>query len=109
MVSVDDTPIETQGHWRTGVTVKNGRDAVQLSLDPTNVHANAEQLKVSVAATTAGPVVVMHNGREVGRQAQGQGEVSIPASKLGKGPVTIIAHTLGKVKLRSQPVRFTIP
>ena len=109
VVGTDDTPIEIQGRWIANVFVKNGTEALQLSVDISSVRPNAEQITVNVAATIKGLVVVKHNGREVGRHPKGTGEIQIVAKKLGKGPITLSAHSIGKVKLRSKPVRFEIP
>ena len=109
VVGIENSAIETQGRWVRGVSVKNSEGAVQISMDPAAARAGARQLKVKVATTGDGPIVVTHNGRELGQTAGTRGEIRIDLSKVGSGPVTLFAETSGKVKLRSRPLRFEAP
>jgi uncharacterized protein (TIGR03790 family) len=107
IVAVDDSPIETQGRWLGGVTVKNGRDAVSLTA-PAGSRVTAPQLTLAVTSTVEGTTVVWHNGRELGRVTGKSATLQVPVEKLGKGPVVITASTLGAVRLCSQPLQLDV-
>jgi len=93
VVATDDTPIETQGRWIGKISVKNGSDAVQLTVDPAGLLTGAKQLTVRVASTVQTEIAVMHNGRELGRVENGNGTVRIDTDRLGAGPITLYAQT----------------
>ncbi len=108
VVATDSTPIETQGRWIGEVTVKNGRDAIQLQVDSTSLHKKAKQLTVQVVSTADRDIVVMHNGRQLGRAVGGNGKVQIDTARLGTGPITLYALTEGEPGLRSRPLRVEL-
>jgi uncharacterized protein (TIGR03790 family) len=113
VVAIDDTPIETQGRWIGRVTVKNGRDALQLSLAPASRVSIRGALKITVTSTTNDEIVILHNEHVLGRIRGGQGSVRVDANKLGKGPVAIRARTvsgsgLSKPGLYSRPVAIEV-
>lgn len=108
VVAVDDTPIETQGRWLGHVTVKNGRDALQLSLRPAKRISISSKLTITATSTTTDTIAIMHNGRVLGHIRDGQGRLRVAAGDLGKGPVTIYAKTDASPGLRSQPVRIMV-
>jgi hypothetical protein len=107
IVAVADTPIETQGRWIGGVVVKNGTDAVAISA-PSGPRVTGPLVMLNATSTADGPIAVFHNGREVGRLAGKQGGIQILTEKLGKGPVTLIARTVGARQLVSRPVTLEI-
>lgn len=108
VVAIDGTPIETQGRWIGTVQVKNATDAVQLSANQSTLAANSKLLTVNVTATNSGATIVYHNGVNVGEVASGNGQLSIDKTKLGTGPVTLIAIAEGKPQLRSRPLRVML-
>ena len=109
VVATDNTAIETQGRWIGEVIVKNGLDAVQLSVDATRLAKGMEFLTVNVASTQKEKVTVLHNEREVGTAAQGTGMVRIALDTLGTGPVTLHAKSEGEPGLRSRALRVLLP
>jgi hypothetical protein len=108
VVAWDNTPIEAQGRWIGSVIVKNGLDAVQLSVDQSSVASAVPALTLQVTATNAAPVKIMFNGLELANVASGSGSVTIDKAKLGKGPVTLVAVTEGTPGLRSRPLRIML-
>ena len=109
VVATDNTAIETQGRWIGEVIVKNGLDAVQLSVAETQLTKGMEFLTVSVASSRKDSVTVLHNDREVGSVAQGSGMVRIAVKTLGAGPVVLVAKSEGEPGLRSRPKRVVLP
>lgn len=109
VVATGKTAIETQGRWIGEVTVKNGLDALQLSVPEAQLSAGMKFLMVKVASSQTEPVIVLHNGRKLGSVARGTGMVSIPLDTLGSGPVVLQAQTEGEPKLRSPSVRIVLP
>jgi uncharacterized protein (TIGR03790 family) len=108
VVAIDGTPIETQGRWIGTIQVKNATDAVQLSANQSSLAATFKMLTINVTATNGGATTVFCNGVSVGEVANGNGPLSIDRSKLGTGPVTLIAITEGKPQLRSRPLRVVL-
>ena len=109
VVATDASAIETQGRWIGEVVVKNGLDAVQLSVDEAMITKGLEFLTVNVASSSKEAVTVLHNGREVGSVSLGTGTVRIAVDTLGVGPVTLQAQTTGKPGLRARPLRVFLP
>ena len=109
VVAVDDTPLETQSRWVGNVLVKNGRDAVQLSVDKSSVKKGMKYLAVKAVSTNGKPVVVLHNGRELGRVAERSGTVQIAVDQLGSGPVVLFGRTEGESGIRSQGLEIDLP
>jgi hypothetical protein len=106
VVATDSTPIESQGRWIGAMTVKNGRDAIQLSV----VGATAEStvLNLKVTASNPAPTTIVGNGVELAKLPNGEGAIAIDKTKLGSGPVTLIAVAAGEPGVRSQPVRVLL-
>ena len=107
VIAVDDSPVETQGRWIGGVTVDNGPGAASLT-SPAGSRVTGAQVTLNVNSTVDGVTAVFHNGREVGRITGRQGVLTVPTEKLGRGPVTLDARTLGKTPLRSPPLTLEI-
>lgn len=108
IVATDNTPIEVQGRWIGSINVKNGRDAVQLSVMDNSQAAVSPLLKLQVTTTNNSATDVYCNGVAMGKAAEGQGPVTIDKKKLGNGPVTFVAVSQGKPGLRSQPLRVVV-
>jgi uncharacterized protein (TIGR03790 family) len=108
VVAIDGTPIETQGRWIGLVQVKNATDAVQLTANQGTLAAASKMLTINVMATNGNATTVFHNDVKVGQLASGNGPLSIDKTKLGTGPVTLIAVTQGKTPLRSRPLRVVL-
>lgn len=108
IVVMDNTPIETQGRWISSVIIKNGLEAVQLSLDQSSLPSSAKSLKLQVTATNGLPTAVLCNGVELAKVATGNGSVEVEKSRLGNGPVTLIAVAEGSPGLRSRPLRVVL-
>ena len=109
VVAVDSTPIETQGRWIGEVTVKNGTDAIQLSINKDSLSPASGQLVLNLFATTAVPAEVYGNGKKLGVVATGTGHLSVGKLKIGSGPITFQAVSTGEPQLRSRPVVAMIP
>ena len=109
VVATDQTPLETRSRWLGQVLVKNGLDALQLSVDPASLRNPGNNLKVTVSSSAEGDVSIYHLGRKVGSVEDGNGQVLIPLDKLGKGPVVLSAVLQGEQRLRSRPLRLVIP
>lgn len=105
VVATDNTPIETQGRWIGSLNVKNGRDAIQLSLAS---GTESPILNFRLSATQPTPTSIVWNGIEVAKVASGEGPFTIEKSRLGSGPVTLMAVAEGENGLRSLPLRVVI-
>jgi hypothetical protein len=107
VVAVDDTPIQTQGRWIGGVTVKNGREALQL-LAPDGPRVAGDQVNLMIASSREGVTAVYHNERPLGRINGREGRLQLTTEKLGKGRVMLQARGMGKTPVRSQPLWLEI-
>lgn len=107
VVAVANNALETQGRWIAGVIVKNGTDAVSVTA-PSGLRVTGPMVTLNVTSTANGPIAAFHNGREVGRIPGKQGTLQISTEKLGKGPVTVTARTLGPKAVSSRPVGLEI-
>jgi hypothetical protein len=108
VIATDNTPIETQGRWIGGVMVKNGMDAVQLTVDEHSASGSSEILNVKLSATNSAATKVFCNGVEMGEVAGGVGSLAIDKKKTGAGPVTLFAMAEGTPQIRSRPVRVIV-
>jgi hypothetical protein len=107
VVAIDSTPVETQGRWIADVIVANGKDSTTLS-SPTGPTATGSSVVLNVQSTIDGITIVTHNEVEVGRITGRQDVISAPVDKVGRGPVTFQARTLGATPLRSAPLTIDI-
>jgi len=90
VVAIESSPVETQGRVVMPITTSNhGRELV-LSVDPNPVDLRAT---VHIAAVGRGidTITVFASGRVIGRISGPDGEVEVPAAKLGLGMVTLMA------------------
>lgn len=108
VVAIDNTPMETQGRWIGSVIVKNGTDAVQLTVEDASLASGADKLVVSAAATNQVPVKILCNGSELGKTVAGERTVTIDKGKTGSGPITLTGVTDGEPGLRSRPLRVVL-
>jgi hypothetical protein len=104
VVAIDDTPIAVQGAWVETVQVKNGDDAVQLSIAEPQRAPETGQIAVEATSTAKGELRIMHNGRRLATIAGGSGRAQIEAKLLGKGRVRLYAEQAGQPPLRSRSV-----
>jgi len=122
VVALDESPLETQGRWIHQLMVKNGPDAVQLSIENQAQLAIANYVVVKVASTQKNPVLIMHNHREVAEIPTGNGSARIAVELLGSGPITLQARVEAasataspptfpnnRGGLFSKPVRLVLP
>ncbi len=110
VVAIDDTPMAVQGAWTGEFQVKNSRDSLQITLSAPKA-ALSETVDVKVMSTAADlPTTIMHNGRRLASIASGTGTVSIQASRLGRGVVTLegIQERDGRPVFRSRPALLEI-
>jgi len=105
VVATVDNPIETQGRLIANVIVKNGRNALVLSTAQKNIAATAEHLTINVVSTSSEPTQIVFHGQTLAEIPTGSGQAKVPLSKLGAGPVEIVATS---DKLRSPPLRLLI-
>jgi hypothetical protein len=104
VVAIDNTPIAVQGSWIQLINIKNGQDAVQLTLTESPTTMANGTLAVEIASTTTGKARLLHNGRELGVLSEGSGKLQIPASRLGRGRVELYVQQQGSKALRSRPL-----
>jgi hypothetical protein len=109
VVGIEESPLETNGRWQEDVVVKNGHDAIALSLLTDQLARDTTVLKFQIASTATREVIVKHNSRELGRVAEGNGELFVETSTVGRGPITLVAETEGDEPLRSKPLEFELP
>jgi uncharacterized protein (TIGR03790 family) len=110
VVAIDDTPMAVQGSWSRDVQVKNGRDLLQISSLAAKVSLT-DSVEVKVVSTAADlPTVIFHNGRRLATIPNGAGTVSLPASRLGRGSVTLeaVQERDGRAVLRARPIAIDV-
>lgn len=108
VVGVDNTPIETQGSWQGSIMVKNGADAIQLSVSEKTLSSDAAFVELSVFATSDVPVQIFCNSNLLGTVPTGTGHLAVAKEKLGTGPVTLIGISEGKPAFRANPLSVDI-
>lgn len=110
VVGIDDTPMAVQGSWAAEVVVKNGQHALQVT--PTAERFSlAGDVELRIASTAADlPTKIMHNGRRVADIPGGQGTVTIKASTLGRGVVTLdaVQERDNRAVIRARPTTVQI-
>ncbi|HCK41769.1 MAG TPA: hypothetical protein DHW22_09075 [Planctomycetaceae bacterium] len=109
VVAIDGSLIETQGRWVGNVIVKNGMDAVQLSVKKSSIKKGMKILVVRVVSTRDEPVALYHHSRELGRVTGGTGSLKIRTAELGSGPITLFGITEGKNPVRSPNLKINLP
>lgn len=107
VVAIDNTPIAVQGAWDEVVQVKNGRDALQLTIDEPRRASVDGTLEVGAASTLPGPISIIHLGRTVGTVASGE-RTPVDLKAIGRGAITLRAEQGGTPPLRSRPVVIEI-
>lgn len=107
IVAIDNTPIAVQGAWEGLVQVKNGRDALQLTVDGSRRASAAGTIEVGAASTAPGPVSITHLGRIVATVDPGK-RATIDLQKIGRGKITLRADQKGTPPLRSRPVEIEV-
>jgi hypothetical protein len=107
VIAIDNTPIAVQGSWIATVQVKNGREAIQLSIEPGAVKLG-DTIAVQVTTTRNEDAVIFQNGRRLGAVSGGNGKLSIDTKMLGAGRVQLWAQQPGEPPLRSRPLTIEI-
>ena len=90
VVAITATDVETQGRRIVPVVVSNHGRTLALTVEPRRVGA-ADTVRVSLAGAGVESAIIYGMGRVLGRTAQGQATIEVPAELLGLGPVTIRA------------------
>jgi len=108
IAGVEKSDILTESRWSQDLLVSNARKAVELRVTGGDQFHSADQLELKIDSTVPGVVIVTHNGRELGQVPTGSGKLTVPAKQLGKGPVTLQAHTAGSPGVRSRPVKIEV-
>ncbi len=108
VVAIDDSLIETQGRWITGIEVNNQKQAILLFLENRQNLAGKKLVTIKVTSTLKSKVLLLHNGREVGTLPTGSGKVRLSTETLGSGPIVIQAHAQGENSVLSAPLRFEL-
>lgn len=109
VVATTASAIESQGRWIQEVIVKNGLDAIEISVDERSISPEMEYLNISVVSSRKDPVTLTHNGRTIGSTPSGSGGVRVAVSALGVGPITLEAQSSGPPALRARPLRVVLP
>ncbi len=105
VVATADTPIETQGRLVVDVRVKNGIDAIGMTVKDSTIPYSSKVFAVKVVSTKPGAVELHCNRRKIGQLPAGSGTLKISTEKLGVGPIELIATS---ADLRSSPLRVEI-
>ncbi|MFM7519034.1 MAG: hypothetical protein ACKO9B_01035 [Planctomycetota bacterium] len=90
LVAIESSPVETQGRVVLPITTSNhGRELV-LSVDPNPVDLRGN-VRIAAIGRGVDTITVFASGRVIGRISGPDGEVEVPAAKLGLGTVTLMA------------------
>ncbi len=108
LTAIEKTPILAQSRWSGSVRVRNGTDAIQLSVQTAET-PDGQELSVSIDSTVKDPIRLLHNGRELGRVSRGRGKLAVPAQQLGPGKSVVFAESVGSPGVRSKPVEVELP
>ena len=109
IVATESGPVATQGRWIDSILVKNGRNAVQLSIENQSQLASDGYVKIRVSSTQKQAVAIMNNGRKLVEISSGNGQSKIPLDLLGHGPVVLRGVVEGEPGLVSRPLGFQVP
>jgi uncharacterized protein (TIGR03790 family) len=110
VVAIDDTPMAIQGFWSGEYQIKNGRDSLQISVaSPKASLSDAIEVKITSTAPDL-PTAVFHNGRRLASLPNGAGAITIEASQLGRGVMTLegIQESNKRSVLRSRPISLEV-
>lgn len=105
IVATTAPPIETQGRLIVGVRVKNGQDAIGMTVKSKRISYKSEKVELNVVSTSPAHVDIFCNRQKVGSVPTGSGTVSVATDKLGTGPVKFIARS---PDVRSSPLLLEI-
>ncbi|MCE5266716.1 MAG: hypothetical protein LLG00_02385 [Planctomycetaceae bacterium] len=108
VVAVGPAPIESQGRQIIPVRFSNHGvqpATAQLAEEPPRTD---KPVLVDVRAPGAVGIVLLGNGRLVGRVTGQQGQISIPANTLGAGPVRLQAVALGPGDVRTHSLAYPL-
>jgi hypothetical protein len=90
VVATESSSVQSQGRWVLPVRFANHGKTLALEVEPSRVSI-AGTVRVRVAGDGLDGVAVFSMGRVLGRTAEGDTTIEIPAELLGRGRVTIRA------------------
>jgi hypothetical protein len=108
VVGVESGQIETQGRAILPFTVNNHDAKLEVKVAPAAVIDIATDLRISVRQPGATSVAIRQNSRVLASVQAEEGEVTIPAATLGRGPTTLQASSEGKAAVVSAPMHITV-
>ena len=103
VVGVRANAVETQGRAVVPITVNNHDVPLEFTVTPNKTVPSLGTLKCSVRHPGATAIVIRQNSRELGRVTGEEGQIEIPAVKLGRGPVPLQAMSEGEKPAVSPP------
>jgi hypothetical protein len=107
VVAVNGDAIESRGRTVLPFVVNNHGGKLKLSASTAAIAAT-NMVKISASQPGATSIVVRQNRREVARIEGAQGEASVLAATLGRGPVLLQAESSGPEPAFSQPLQLEI-
>src|SRR5690606_31712203 len=94
VVATNSDTIESRGGAILPLLVNNRGQKLQLTTTNSKVAATGT-VRLTIRQPGATSVIVRQNGREVAQIQGSEGQVEVPASTLGSGPVTLVAESSG--------------
>lgn len=107
IVAINADAIETRGRQILPIVVNNHGRKLELAALEKAVAAT-DVVKITARQPGATAIVVRQNRREVARFQGGEGEASVSAATLGRGPVVLQAESEGPAATLSQPLVLEI-
>jgi len=89
IVAIDASPIETQGRLVLPTTFNNANHRIAAASSPKGTARLGTTLKVAAKSPGAAAIVVLHQGRELGKIAGDAGTIEFDTSAVGQGPVDL--------------------
>jgi uncharacterized protein (TIGR03790 family) len=107
VVAINGDAIESRGRAILPLVVNNHGRKLELSAKTTSIAAT-DMVEISASQPGATSIVVRQNRREVARIEGAQGEASVLAATLGRGPVLLQAESSGPEPALSEPLQLEI-
>ncbi|MFO0900286.1 MAG: hypothetical protein U0836_22865 [Pirellulales bacterium] len=86
IVGLEAGPIETQGRLILPVTFNNTGHRIAAATSPKQTVRLGAALKIAAKSPGAASLVVLHQGRELGKIAGESGALEVDSARLGQGP-----------------------
>lgn len=106
-VAVNADAIQSRGRLILPLVINNHRQKLELTAAKAQVSAT-DTVQLTVRQSGATSIVVRQNQQEIARIAGSEGQATVPAANLGRGPVCLQAESIGPHPALSPPLVLEI-